>query len=241
MRPQELWTRSLTESRLQTVVVSRRRRHNRAFSFSHDLQDFLEWRDPDSNRGHHDFSHVQKPLGMRICRIGKRFSIQGVPLDTSWFCPYCCATVDTAFVIEEAYVRSPNSSLSGYSENRSFRPLGQYPAVENATGLRAIYSPRCRRSRSFRNSAIVASRTATTMRGAPIASLVAGGRGSSPLTCASVRIGVFRLISEHPPDRCQQPEDRFLYLSRRSGHSDLVPEVWHHHCQLPERRRSLLV
>ena len=25
------------------------------FEFSCDLQDFLEWRDPDSNRGHHDF------------------------------------------------------------------------------------------------------------------------------------------------------------------------------------------
>jgi hypothetical protein len=34
---------------------------------------------------------------MRIQRIGKRISVQGAPLDTSWFCPYCCATVDTAF------------------------------------------------------------------------------------------------------------------------------------------------
>src|SRR5829696_4140057 len=42
------------------------------------------------------FSHIQKPLGMRKTRVGKRFSVQGVPLDTSWFCPYCCATVDTA-------------------------------------------------------------------------------------------------------------------------------------------------
>ena len=61
-----------------------------------NLQDFLKWRDPDSNRGHHDFQ-MQKPLGMRICRIGKRIYVQGVPLDTSLFCPYCCATVDTAF------------------------------------------------------------------------------------------------------------------------------------------------
>jgi hypothetical protein len=44
------------------------------------------------------FSHMQKPLGMRYIRIGKRFSVQGVQLDTSWLCPYCCATVDTAFV-----------------------------------------------------------------------------------------------------------------------------------------------
>jgi len=26
-----------------------------ALSFSWYLQDFLKWRDPDSNRGHHDF------------------------------------------------------------------------------------------------------------------------------------------------------------------------------------------
>jgi hypothetical protein len=44
------------------------------------------------------FSHMQKPLGMRICRIGKRIYVQGVPLNTSWFCPYCCATVDTPSV-----------------------------------------------------------------------------------------------------------------------------------------------
>jgi hypothetical protein len=44
------------------------------------------------------FSHMQKPLGMRICRIGKLICVQGVPLGTSWFCPYCCATVDMAFV-----------------------------------------------------------------------------------------------------------------------------------------------
>jgi hypothetical protein len=44
------------------------------------------------------FSHMQKPLCMRICRIGKRICVHGVPLDTSWFCPYCCATVDTAVV-----------------------------------------------------------------------------------------------------------------------------------------------
>jgi hypothetical protein len=40
------------------------------------------------------FSHMQKPLGMRKTRIGKRIYVQGVPLDTTWFCPYCCATVD---------------------------------------------------------------------------------------------------------------------------------------------------
>jgi hypothetical protein len=42
------------------------------------------------------FSHMQKPLGMRKTRIGKRIYVRRVPLDTSWFCPYCCATVDMA-------------------------------------------------------------------------------------------------------------------------------------------------
>ena len=36
---------------------------------------------------------MQKPLGMRIY-------VEGVPLDASWFCPYCCATVDTTFVTQ---------------------------------------------------------------------------------------------------------------------------------------------
>ena len=44
------------------------------------------------------FRHMQEPLGMRITRMGKRISVHRVPLDTSWSCPYCCATVDTAFV-----------------------------------------------------------------------------------------------------------------------------------------------
>jgi hypothetical protein len=44
------------------------------------------------------FSHIQKPIGMRIYRIGKRIYVQRVPGGTAWFCPYCCATVDTAFV-----------------------------------------------------------------------------------------------------------------------------------------------
>jgi hypothetical protein len=42
------------------------------------------------------FSHMQEPLGMRKTRVGKRIYVQGVPSGTSWFCPYCCATVDTA-------------------------------------------------------------------------------------------------------------------------------------------------
>jgi hypothetical protein len=35
---------------------------------------------------------------MRKTRVGKRIFVQGAPLDTSWFSPYCCATVDTPSV-----------------------------------------------------------------------------------------------------------------------------------------------
>ena len=35
---------------------------------------------------------------MRKTRISKQISVHGVPLDTILFCPYCCATVDTACV-----------------------------------------------------------------------------------------------------------------------------------------------
>ena len=35
---------------------------------------------------------------MRIHRIGKRIHVHGVPSDTIWFCPYCCATVDMTFL-----------------------------------------------------------------------------------------------------------------------------------------------
>jgi hypothetical protein len=39
---------------------------------------------------------------MRIYRIGKQIYVHCVPLDTIWFCPYCCATVDTASVTRRA-------------------------------------------------------------------------------------------------------------------------------------------
>jgi transcription elongation factor Elf1 len=42
------------------------------------------------------FSHIQKPLGKRKTRVGKRIYVHRVPLDTTLFCPYCCATVDMA-------------------------------------------------------------------------------------------------------------------------------------------------
>jgi hypothetical protein len=68
------------------------------------------------------FSHMQKPLGMRKTRVGMRIYVHGVPLDTSWFCPYCCATVDTSFITlqkhskQNADARSPHSSI-GYSRS----------------------------------------------------------------------------------------------------------------------------
>jgi hypothetical protein len=58
---------------------------------------------------------------MRIYRISKRIYVQGVPLGTTQFCPYCCATVDTAFVtsrgIAEArqVIQSPCSSIESLS------------------------------------------------------------------------------------------------------------------------------
>jgi hypothetical protein len=49
------------------------------------------------------FRHMQKPLGMRQILIGRRIYVHGVPLDTSWFSPYCCATVDIRlFSLREA-------------------------------------------------------------------------------------------------------------------------------------------
>jgi hypothetical protein len=44
------------------------------------------------------FSHLPMPLDMRQTRMGKRISIHRVAVDTIWCCPYCCATVDTAFL-----------------------------------------------------------------------------------------------------------------------------------------------
>jgi hypothetical protein len=59
---------------------------------------------------------------MRKTRVGMRIYVQGVPLDTTWFCPYCCATVDTGFITlqkhskQNADARSPYSSI-GYSRS----------------------------------------------------------------------------------------------------------------------------
>jgi hypothetical protein len=46
------------------------------------------------------FSHMPRPIGMRKTRMGKRICVHRVPLDIILFCPYCCATVDMAFVTQ---------------------------------------------------------------------------------------------------------------------------------------------
>ena len=44
------------------------------------------------------FSRFRRPIGMRKTRVGKQIYVHGVSLDTTWFCSYCCATVDTPSV-----------------------------------------------------------------------------------------------------------------------------------------------
>jgi hypothetical protein len=48
---------------------------------------------------------------MRKTRIGKRICVHRVPLDTAWFCPYCCATVDTALVTLRGTASTARTSL----------------------------------------------------------------------------------------------------------------------------------
>ena len=66
---------------------------------------------------------------MRIHRTGKRIYVQGVPSDTTWFCPYCCATVDKAFVTlrgTRSRMRSAVRVTHGQEERRleSSLPIG---------------------------------------------------------------------------------------------------------------------
>jgi hypothetical protein len=69
------------------------------------------------------FSHIQKPLGMRKTRVSKRIYVQGVPLDTSWFCPYCCATVDTSSVTLQRHRDQTYAFCSPHSPIGYSRPL----------------------------------------------------------------------------------------------------------------------
>jgi hypothetical protein len=45
------------------VAVKELRPQNRGLRFFCVLQDFLQWRDPDSNRGHHDFQICPETYG----------------------------------------------------------------------------------------------------------------------------------------------------------------------------------
>ena len=95
------------------------------------------------------FSHFRRPLGMRIRRIGKGIYVHGVPLDTSWFCPYCCATVDTAFLTpqrhrkQDTYIRSPSSSIGLLSLSGILRRcIGMQPQ-RDANWVQAPHQEQC--------------------------------------------------------------------------------------------------
>jgi hypothetical protein len=62
------------------------------------------------------FSHMQKPIGMRKTRVGMRISVHRVPFYTTWFCPYCCATVDTVSVAPTSQILVAYCSKSCHGE-----------------------------------------------------------------------------------------------------------------------------
>jgi hypothetical protein len=60
---------------------------------------------------------------MRICRIGKGIYVHGVPLDTSWFCPYCSVpTVALLLTRLSSLLRDTGSRIR--TSARLARPLG---------------------------------------------------------------------------------------------------------------------
>src|SRR5215218_5218097 len=69
------------------------------------------------------FSHFRRPIGMRKTRIGTRIYVRRVPVGTSWFCPYCCATVDTVFVILQRHRRLDTCTRSRDSSVGLLWPL----------------------------------------------------------------------------------------------------------------------
>src|SRR5215204_1944115 len=80
------------------------------------------------------FRHMQKPLDMQKILIGKRISVHRVPLDTSWFCPYCCATVDTAIVTSRSTGhRTRTSAPSRESIGYYHSPLSLKTCASDAT------------------------------------------------------------------------------------------------------------
>src|SRR5215212_9003159 len=50
--------------------------HSKAFAFSSYLQRFIEWRDPDSNRGHHDFPLCGLRLRLLLVALQSAFPRQ---------------------------------------------------------------------------------------------------------------------------------------------------------------------
>ncbi len=92
----------------------------RALSFSAICRDFSSGGTRIRTGDTMIFRHIQKPSGMRQILIGRRIYVHRVPLDTSWFCPYCCATVDPAFIILRGTESGMRTSacltrLSGYT------------------------------------------------------------------------------------------------------------------------------
>src|SRR5215211_6181802 len=85
------------------------------------------------------FSHIQKPLGMRKTRVGKRIYVHRVPLGTSRICPYCCATFDTTFATSRGTGSRTRESarlthLLGYSRP----PLSSLPEPRTAVPERNV-------------------------------------------------------------------------------------------------------
>ncbi len=99
----------------------------RALSFSAICRDFSSGGTRIRTGDTMIFRHIQKPLGMRQILIGRRIYVHRVPLDTSWFCPYCCATVDTALVTLQRH-RKQNAYVSARLTRLLVTPALRYPS-----------------------------------------------------------------------------------------------------------------
>jgi hypothetical protein len=66
--------------------------------------------------------------------MGKRISVHRVPLDTIWFCPYCCATVDMAFLTLGA--TGSRTRTSAGLTRPLVTPTLRYPSEEYVSGRR---------------------------------------------------------------------------------------------------------
>ena len=88
---------------------------------------------------------------MRKTRMGKRICVHRVPLDIILFCPYCCATVDMAFVTLGA-TGSRTRTSAGLTRPLVISAL-HYPSEEYVPGR----SHKVRRAGSIFSLAILAS------------------------------------------------------------------------------------